>query len=424
MNRNKTKLARFFSHDITLLVLSFVLAFSTWFIISAVSETDANVAVTGIPVIIELSEDAENDGLQVFGGDDLTASVEVSGNRVTVGSLSPSDIQIVANQTGSIIAPGTYTLPLSAKKTGIKTNYNIVSTVTPATVTVFVDRFKEEEFSIDNRLSVQLEDSNHYASTSISQNTVNISGPETQVAQIAGVVVTDTITFDSDDTKTVQEKLHFLDADGKELDLPLVTSDVETIEATITVLPVMNVKLAIDTIGAPENCPTISLDPESVKIAGPQSVLDTIEDGIVSIGVLDFSKLKNQNHSFSYDITLPNGCKVLSNENTASVSVNLSSYVKTSVGCKITAKFDSSNYTADFATDSVTVILYGPESLISTITASDVSVVADFRGMEIEDVTSNTAVSISVPLTITLSDAYAKCWVYGSYTTTANVSLK
>jgi hypothetical protein len=51
-------------------------------------------------------------------------------------------------------------------------------------------------------------------------------------------------------------------------------------------------------------------------------------------------------------------------------------------------------------------------------------VVADFTGMEIDDVSSNSAVSISVPLTITLSDKYTKCWIYGGYTTTANVSLK
>jgi YbbR domain-containing protein len=424
MNQNKSALARFFSHNITLMVLSFVLAFSIWFVISAVSETDTNVAVNGIPVTIELSEEAQNDGLQIFGGDNLTASVEVSGNRVTVGSLSSSDIQIVANQTGSIIAPGTYTLPLTAKKTGIKTNYNIVSTVTPATVTVFVDKFKEDSFSVENRLSVQLEDSNHYASTSISQNAVNVSGPETQVSQIASVVVTDTITVDSDDTKTVQEKLHYLDADGNELDLPLVTADVETIEATITVLPVMNVTLAIDTLGVPDDCPAITISPNTAKIAGPQNILDSIEDGIVSIGVLDFSKLNNQKHSFSYDITLPNGCKILSAESTATVSVNLSSYAKTSVNCRITSKFDSSDYTADFASTSIPVIIYGPESLISSISSSDISVVADFTGMEMDEVTSNTAVSISVPLTIKLSGSYTKCWIYGAYTTTANVSMK
>ena len=312
MKNNKNVLARFFSHNITLLVLSFILAFSAWFIINASSETDTNVAVTNIPVTIELSETAQEDGLQIFSGNDLTASVEVSGNRVTVGSLSASDIMIVANQTGSIIAPGTYTLPLSAKKNSIKTNYNIVSSVTPSSVTVFVDRLKEEQYTIENRLSVQLADTNHYSSTSLSQSTVNISGPETQVSQIYSVAVTDTITAGTEDKTTVQESLHYYDEVGKELELPLVTADIESVEATISVLPVLNVSLSVETIGAPENCPDIVITPSEVKIAGPQDVLDRIDNQTISIGSLDFSKLKAQNHSFSYDITLPNGCRVIS----------------------------------------------------------------------------------------------------------------
>ena len=279
-NNEKSILARFFSHNITLLVLSVVLAFSAWFIINMNSETETNVAISNIPVTIELSETAENDGLQIFNGSDLTASVEVSGNRVTVGSLSTSDILIVANQTGSIIAPGTYTLPLSAKKNSMKTNYNIVSSVTPSSVTVFVDRLKEEQYTIENRLSVQLSDSNHYASTSLSQSTVNISGPETQVSQIASVAVVDSITAESSDKWTSQESLHYFSEDGKELELPLVTADIESVEATITVLPVMNVSLAVDTISAPLNCPKISISPAEIKIAGPSDELDRIDDGI------------------------------------------------------------------------------------------------------------------------------------------------
>ena len=423
MKNNKSMLARFFSHNITLLVLSFILAFSVWFIINMSSETETNVAISNIPVTIELSETAEDDGLRVFNSEELTASVEVSGNRVTVGSLTTSDIQIVASQTGSIIAPGTYTLPLSAKKNSIKTNYNIVSSVTPSSVTVYVDRLKEEQYTIENRLSVQLSDSNHYASTSLSQSTVNISGPETQVSQISSVAVVDTITAENDDKKTMQESLHFFNEDGKELELPLVSADIESIEVTISVMPVMTVALAVDTVGAPDNCPSITIDPSEIKIAGPSDELDRIGDGIISIGYLDFSKLKAQSHTISYDITLPSGCRVISGETAATVGINLSSYTKGTVNCKISSKIDTKTYSTDFATSTVSVTVYGPEDLIDSISSSEITAVADFSDL-LDDVTSTNAVSLSVPLNITLGSKYSECWVYGTYSANVNVSMK
>lgn len=421
--KNSNILTRFFSHNITLMVLSFILSFTIWFIISASSETDSNVTISNIPVTVELSDTAQQDGLEIFIGDDITASVEVSGNRVTVGSLTASDIQVTAGQTSAIIAPGTYTLPLSAKKTGIKTNYEIVSSVSPSTATVFVDRRKEAEFTIENRLSVQLEDSNHYASTSLSQNTAVLTGPETQMNLIDSVAVVDSINAYSNEAITVQESLKYLDADGNALELPLVKADIQTIEATITVMPVMNVKLAVDLVGQPKNCPEIKIEPHIVKIAGPQTVLSEIRDATLSIGTLDFSKLKNVNKSYPFDISAPTGCKVLSGETSAAVSVNLSGYVKGTVEGRIAVKIDTTKYSVEFNSSTAAIEIYGPESLVSSITPSNVNVVADFSEL-LDNVTGSKAVSLSVPLTVSFTSGFAECWAYGSYTVTANVSLK
>ena len=158
--KNKSWLARVLSHNWVLMIIAFILSFTAWFIISANSQTETNVTISDIPITIELSEEAQNDGLQIFSGNDVTASVEVAGNRVTVGSLTASDITVTANQTNSIIGAGTYTLPLSAKKTGLKTNYEIVSDVTPANITIFVDKLKEDSFDIENQIKYTVGDGN------------------------------------------------------------------------------------------------------------------------------------------------------------------------------------------------------------------------------------------------------------------------
>lgn len=419
---NQSLLSRFFSHNITLLVLAFVLAFAAWFIISLSEESVETKTITDIPVTIELPDTAKDDGLYLYGTDDLKASVEVKGNRAMLGTLTASDIQVTANQSSSMISVGSYTLSLTAKQAGLKTNYTIVKEkLSPSTVTVYVDKNKEQEFNIDNQITVNLDDSNHYASVALSKSKVTVSGPETHVNQIASVAVVDNISTDTQ--TTVNEDLVFFDENGEKLYLPYVTTDIGTVEATISVLPITEVSLKVDTANAPSEYPNITMSPARVKIAGPQDVLDSLEDNTVTIGTLDFTKLKNEGNKEKFDISLPKGCKVISGETTATASIDLNEFYSTTVNAKVSSKLDSSIYTVEFPSNNVEITVNGPQDLIDSISASDITAIADFTGL-LDDVTTGSAVSLSVPLKISLSSDYAQCWVYGSYTVNVNVTKK
>lgn len=419
---NQSLLSRFFSHNITLLVLAFVLAFAAWFIISLSEESVETKTITDIPVTIELPDTAMDDGLYLYGTDDLKASVEVKGNRAMLGTLTASDIQVTANQSSSMISVGSYTLSLTAKQAGLKTNYTIVKEkLSPSTVTVYVDKNKEQEFNIDNQITVNLDDSNHYASVALSKSKVTVSGPETHVNQIASVAVVDNISTDTQ--TTVNEDLVFFDENGEKLYLPYVTTDIGTVEATISVLPITEVSLKVDVSNAPSEYPNITMSPARVKIAGPQDVLDSLEDNTVTIGTLDFTKLKNEGNKEKFDISLPKGCKVISGETTATASIDLNEFYSTTVNAKVSSKLDSSKYTVEFPSNNVEITVNGPQDLIDSISASDITAIADFTGL-LDDVTTGSAVSLSVPLKISLSSDYAQCWVYGSYTVNVNVTKK
>ena len=419
---NQSLLSRFFSHNITLLVLAFILAFAAWFIISLSEESVETKTITDIPVTIELPDTAKDDGLYLYGTDDLKASVEVKGNRAMLGTLTASDIQVTANQSSSMISVGSYTLSLTAKQAGLKTNYTIVKEkLSPSTVTVYVDKNKEQEFNIDNQITVNLDDSNHYASVALSKSKVTVSGPETHVNQIASVAVVDNISTDTQ--TTVNKDLVFFDENGEKLYLPYVTTDIGTVEATISVLPITEVSLKVDTANAPSEYPNITMSPAKVKIAGPQDVLDSLEDNTVTIGTLDFTKLKNEGNKEKFDISLPKGCKVISGETTATASIDLNEFYSTTVNAKVSSKLDSSKYTVEFPSNNVEITVNGPQDLIDSISASDITAIADFTGL-LDDATTGSAVSLSVPLKISLSSDYAQCWVYGSYTVNVNVTKK
>ena len=142
-----------FNNDRFLLILSFIMAFFIWLAVSVNSGEIANYSIPNIPVTMELSEDAGNDGLSVVSingvsVDDFTTTVKVKGNSVTVGSLKSSDIQVYGTNLGTIATSGTYNVTLMAKQLGIKNNYDIIS-IDPSEVTVVVDRNITKEFVID-----------------------------------------------------------------------------------------------------------------------------------------------------------------------------------------------------------------------------------------------------------------------------------
>ena len=227
-----------------------------------------------------------------------------------------------------------------------------------------------------------------------------------------------------DESVTMQEKIRFFDSDGNELDLPLVSADSETIEVTISLLPVKTVDLTVEFIGAPDGVPKASVDPATVKIAGTQSALDEIKDDTVSVASIDFATLSNEKFKAEIEnITLPSGCRIISGSTKAEVSIDLSGYKERTVSVDISEKLDSSKYSADFNIESIDVEIYGPESLIDSISSSDVTAVADFTDL-LKDLTGGNAVSLSVPLDVKLGSGYSKCWVYGTYTAEANVKAK
>ena len=411
------------SNDFTLFIISIVLAFVIWFVINANSQTESNVTISNIPITIELSQDAIEDGMQVFDGADITASVEVSGNRITVGSLSASDIQVVALQSNSIIAPGSHTLELSAKKVGVKTNYNFASNVSPSTVTVYVDKLKEKNFDIVDHIVYKVEEG-YYANTSLSESTVKLSGPETEISAIDSVVVQGTLEGKTNATTTNEFELVYLDKDGNELDIKMSQSDIGTVDVSVTPIPTTEINLELDVVDAPAKYPKVKLSPSTIKIAAEQSVIDSIEDGVVNIGSLDFSTLLNKKNIIEYDITLPIGCKNLSDTTVAKASIDLSDYKQTNVDITgfRSENVNLSQYNVVYNNSSMNIVVCGEEELISEITSANIIAKVDFTG-KLEDFDKK-SISLELPVKFEFTNAYKNCWVYGDYTVNVNVTKK
>ena len=423
MNNKKEKslLSRFFSHNITLLVMAFLIAVSAWFIINLSSNAENRTASVDVPIIVELPEDAQKEDLKLFGAEGLTATVVVKGNLMATSTVTSSDIQAVATQNASLLSPGYHTLPIVARQTGIKSNYTIDS-VNPSDITVYVDREKQAEFTIDHQITVEHNDEkNNYGNAALSQTKVILTGPETEVNEIKSVAVIDTLT---EDVTSKEEKLRFFDEEGNEITLDYTTCDVDSVEVSVTVLPIKTISLGVDVSNAPSDYPKVEISPSTIRVAGPQDTLDKIKDSKLTIGTLDFTKLKNESVSERFDITLPSGCKVVSGETSASVTMDLNSYNATTVSAKVSNSIDTNNYTTEMVSSgTVDVTICGPEDLINSISASDVTAVTDYSGL-LDDAKAGKTMSLTVPLKVTVGSDYSECWVYGTYTANVNVTKK
>ena len=143
MKKKKRSLNKLFQNNKFLIILALVISTITWVYMSMGTTNDTTVTISNIPIQIELPDQLDNNGLQVFRDAEQTATVTVTGSRAVLGSIGTKDIT-VTGATNGIDSAGTYQLSLSAVKANPSANFQIISTVTPSNVNVIVDYQREQ----------------------------------------------------------------------------------------------------------------------------------------------------------------------------------------------------------------------------------------------------------------------------------------
>ena len=421
MKRNKPKFSfqGLLRNNKFIFLLSVLISVCLWVAMSFGAESGTTRTITDIPISISLSKEAEDSGLQIFSGNDETASVTVSGNRVGLGSVTKDDIIVIAQTANAINTVGTFTLSLSPSKVNPASDFTITSQPSPSVITVYVDYFREKTFNIVDNVVYQVEN-NYYAATTLSSTTVTISGPQSEIAKIDTVSVADKLegTINSDKHLNLPIKLY--DSSGYEVSSNLLTMSVENVDADITVLPEKTVNLQPTFKNKPsgfniENG-AISVNPSSILIAGPHSAVDDIN--FINLDQIDFSSLTNEKMTFDVNVILPKDCRNLSNKNTAKVTLDFSNLTsKTFTVTDFSVKGLESGYTSKVSTQKLDVTVIGPESQISDLSDSDVKAIIDTSSAD------GKTGSVSMPVSISISGADG-CWAYGTYDANLTISKK
>lgn len=416
-----------FDNSKFLLLLSFILSCIFWVAFASGSDEESTITISDIPVTIELSDEAKEDGLRVYRGGEATVSVQVKGNRLTVGSITKDDIQVVAQNTSSITVANTYALSLSTKKNGVKTDYEIVS-VSPSVINVTVDKEKQQTFNIEKNIdtssvtlpiSTNESISGYYLSKPvISNNTVTVTGPEQEVKQINKVQVSDTISGEQSENITKKLEVQLLDSDGELIESDLINVSPKKVDVTIQILPEKEIEIIPNFVNVPSGMDVdsiASVKPSKITVAATEEELSLLNE--IKLDPIDFNTLDPTKTQITCNISLPAGYINISNVEQARVSLDLSDYSSTTIpvtDVELTSVPDG--YTAEVSTKSINVSIAGPTDEISDITAESIKASVDLSSLA-----SGFEGSQEMPVKIDLSELNG-CWCFKEYT--VNVSLK
>ena len=420
MKKNKFSLNKLMQNNKFIFVLAILISFSIWIYSGLGTNNDTNVTLSNIPIQIELTDEARDNGLQIFSGSEQTASVTVTGNRAVLGAVNESDVTVTA-AANTINSPNTYDLSVSASKTNPSANFQITSAVVPSSIRVVVDYFRESTYQIqDNHIVYKVADG-YYGVTSLSSKSVVISGPQTEISKIDKVYAVAEIKGTLTESVETEAELVLYDKNNTKLSTELFTMDVKTVKATVTVLPEKTVEVKPTFINIPEGLEItddmISIEPSTILLAGPAELLDYTSS--VNLEAIDFSTLKAEKKTFpSLGIDIPKDCKNLSNSTTAKVTLDLSGLsTKSFTVDKFSVDGLSKEYKAEVTQKNISVTVIGPKDEIESLSSSDITAVID---------TSNSkgiTGSVQMPVTFKINGAKS-CWAYGDYKANLTVSEK
>lgn len=386
-------------NDKLMMIVSVILAIIIWALIVYGPSNMEERVITGVPVSITLNDYAKDTlNLRITEGADATATVRVYGLRSVISALTPQDITVTAD-TGNVISDGTFTLPLQAVSEG---NYSITSVVgnngTDDTVTITCDSWKEISWSVDvemPNLTVKDTAKQQFGNPSVSgaaitDGTVVVVGPQSVVNRIRSVTALVEESASIDETTVYEANLQARDADGKMIDgVSFQKAEDGKVSVTVPVLVYRKVSLKAEIVNVPSGYASqeklVSVSPSTIELWGVPAALDNYVAAVKEQIRVNFDNLSKDDLTRTVTLEPAEGVRPVSGSESVKVKVNLTGISSRKISLTINkSNFTVSNCPKGFTvkpseTKVSSIVLYGPKSAISKVTAADIRAVMDMN---------------------------------------------
>lgn len=370
----KNKLKHFFTHDTASKGIALLFALALWFYVGFQNpETDKIYRNVTVHV-----ENESGSGLDIVNDPALRVEVVARGRKTQLASVYSSDIYAYIDISNFKI-PGEYSVPVVVSMPAAVTSEQI----NPPYITVRLDKIVTKQVPVQVKVDSQLPDDYLLASTEVSPETIEVKGPEEEVAKIdhAGA----TISLQGERSSySVQTGYSFFDENGTQLTLSSSTKySTKQLDVNLTILKQksvpLNVKYINDIYGGAATVLSV-IEPESILVAGSEEVIDKLTS--LDIGTVDISKIDGS-QIFTFEISVPEGVRNVSKIDSAQVTVT----VRSDIVRYVTAdQFQIVNVpegmTADMVTESLEIGLKGAGEAVNSVLSSQIHMEIDLSNVQ------------------------------------------
>lgn len=408
MNK-KSKINTLFKNNKFVLVFSLVLAFIIWCAVVITVSPQTTKVIRNVKVVIDESVSSKF-GLVPFGDNEFYVDVTVTGKKYQISGLTKDDI-VVRALTNNVKKAGDHNLQLLPEPVDGSDYYTIDST-SQNTINVFFDEMVTgRAFTIEPEIitngSPIVGEGFSYGAVDLSEYTVTISGPASEINRIHKVVTKYTISEPLVSNLSTESQIIPVDINGN--------SDFQFLEYSgnvVLTIPVFKLKVLTTAVYF-KNVPELYYTQPLEYVVSPfkaefeTSVEDYATTDTYYVGTIDFRKLSPNNTEFEFYYDDPD--TVETQDKTFTVSVDLNGYTQeyfsVTAGDVIINNPDNLDCTVRGLSN---IVVVGKQASIDNITEDKISVEIDLSGIEIASGECK-----EVPATVTVNSA--DCWVYGTY---------
>lgn len=379
-------------------LLALLFAFSLWLFVVTVEQPESESTYYDIPVVFQNNgeELLKERGLMLV-SERPTVTLKLKSTRTNLRNLNESNINILVN-LANITTAGTHRLNYSISYPG-----NVPS----GEVSVVSASLEQITLKVERRITKQIEVVPvyngsvpegmiaHKEEAELDYEYIEVSGPESVMENITQAVIQ--VDLEGQTQTIAGEYAYTLcDAEGNPVDASLLTTNVEVVNLMVKIQQVKEIELRVKVIsggGATEQTSTITIDPATIRVSGPETLLADLE--YLEIGTIDLSTMV-QAETKTFLIQLPEGITNETGVTAVSVSVefpNLRTLKLIVNDIKIVGLPEGLE--AELITQQLEVTLRGLTEQIAGVRTTDLVVSVDLSNAQVGTFTQAATITIS-----------------------------
>lgn len=392
-----------------------VLAFLVWLYVMNVDSPLYEETFTAVPVeIVTRAADGTETPLSAISGAGVVTDVKLRGRKTVMDEYTAGEIHAYIDISGQTeTGRGSYPIMIDAPSGTTVVEYE------PREASLYLDRKSTKTVPVTVEVTDYTYSSDCYIGDKIPAiSSVIVTGPESELAQVAAAQITLSPGGTVDRTFTGTAAPILLDEQGKEVTSRFLSVNAAQIQATVKVMTAKTVPVTVSFKNGYFNTSNVSLqiEPAEIRISGEVSNVETVE----SIEALRIDEQQVDKSSWTRNVTLslPEGVEV--DETSRSVTVTLtvadSMRAVSVVGCPITVMNAPDDLSYEISSDVLTVSVRGTTDKISEVKAEDLVAVLDLKNI------SKDPGQYQMPVSVTVRGGDSKkLFVIGDYSVTVTV---